>query len=122
MRNKNENDFADRRRAAADAKAARLEAHRVAKEAAEPNRLARQEERMAVAAARDERHAERARIKLEEQEPSAEIQVAADAAVKAEDAAREKVQQDSVARDAENKAAQKAERDRRYADRRARQR
>ena len=77
---------------------------------------------MAVAAARDERHAERARIKLEEQEPSAEIQVAADAAVKAEDAAREKVQQDSVARDAENKAAQKAERDRRYADRRARQR
>ena len=60
MKNRKDNDFTDRRSAAADAKAARLEAHRAAREAAEPTRLARQEERMALAAARDEWQAEAA--------------------------------------------------------------
>jgi len=122
MKSKKDDDFAERRSAAADAKAALLNAHRAAKVAAEPNRLARQEERLAVAAARDERQAERARLKLEEQERAALDQVEAEAAAKADEAAREKVQQDRVSRDAEDKAAKKAERDRRYANRKARQR
>jgi hypothetical protein len=122
MRNKKDDDFAERRSAAANAKAALLDAHRAAKVAAEPNRLARQEERLAVAAARDERQTERARNKLEEQERAALDQAATEAAASADEAAREKVQQDSISRDAEDKAAQKAERDRRYANRKARQR
>jgi len=122
MKNKKDNDFADRRSAAADAKAARLDAHRVAKETAEPNRLARQEERLAVAAARNERQAERARIKLEEQERAALDKVETDAATKAEEAARNKAEQKSRSRDADDEAARKAERDRRYANRKARQR
>ena len=77
---------------------------------------------MAVAAARDERQAERAKAKLEEQERAAHDQVATDAAAKAEETARGKAQQDRISRDTEAKAAQKAERDRRYANRKARQR
>lgn len=122
MKNKKDNDFADRRNAAADAKAARLKAHRVAKETAEPNSLARQEERLAVAEARDERQAERARIKLEEQERAALDKAEAGAAIKAEEAARNEAEQESRSRDAEDEAARKAERDRRYANRKARQR
>ncbi len=122
MKNKKDNDFADRRSAAADAKAARLDAHRVAKKSAEPTRLARQEERLAVAAARDERQAERARIKLEEQERAALEKVAADAAAEAEEAARAEAEKKRSSCDAEDEAARKAERDRRYANRKARQR
>ena len=122
MRNKRDDDFTNRRSAASDAKADRLEAHRNAKEAAEPNRIARQEERLAVAAARDQRQAERARIILEQDERAALEQVKVDAAAKADDAAREKAQQDRSSRDADDEAAQKTERDRRYANRKARKR
>jgi hypothetical protein len=122
MKNKKDNDFADRRGAAADAKAARLNAHRVAQEAAEPNRLARQEERLAIAAARDERQEERARVKREKEERTALDQVEADATANAEETAQDEAQKDSATRDADDEAAQKAERDRRYANRKARKR
>jgi hypothetical protein len=126
LKNAKDNDLADRRSAAADAKAALLQGYRAAKDAAEPNRLARQEERMAVAAARTERHAERQRLKLEEQErvqaEAAERQAAADAAARADVEAREAADKNRISRVIEDEAARKAERDRRYANRKARQR
>jgi hypothetical protein len=66
LRNVKDNDLADRRTAAADAKAALLRGYRATKDAAEPTRLARQAERLAVATARDKRREERDRLKLEE--------------------------------------------------------
>ena len=122
MRNPKENDFTGRRSDAADAKAALLQAHRAAKEAAEPTRLARQEERQAVAAAREERRAERTRMKLEEQERVRSDALAADATAKAEAETREEARNDRASRVVEDEAAQKAERDRRYANRKARKR
>ncbi len=125
MRHPKDNDHAGRRSAAADAKAALLQAHRAAKEAAEPTRLARQEERLSEAAAKVERQAERARIKLEEQEralaEAALRQEAAGSPIKAEAEEREKPQTSPISR-VNDEAAQKAERDRRYANRKARQR
>ncbi len=96
--------------------------------AGEPTRLARQEERRAIAAARDERHAERDRLKREEREEeqrrieakAAEHQAAADALAQAERERRERVN-GLIARVIKDEAARKAERDRRYADRKARQ-
>jgi hypothetical protein len=124
MRKPKENDLADRRTAAADAKAALLDAHRVAKAAAEPTRLARQEERLEIATARNERRAERLQAKLDEQERiQADLdrdQAAADAAAEAQAAARDKALDDRVSRVVKDEAARKAERDRRYADRKAR--
>lgn len=126
MRKPKDDDLGARRSAAADAKAALLQAHRAAREAAEPTRLERQNERLSLSAARDERQAERARIKLEEQErvqaKAVEQQAAADAASRAEAEARAKLENDRASRVVEEKAARKAERDRRYANRKARQR
>lgn len=144
MRKPNENDLASRRGAAAEAKAALLNAHRAAKEAAEPTRLERQEERLGVAVARDGRRAERDQAKLEarerlqaeaKQEEAAKleereriqaeamkVQTAIEAAAKAKTEASEKALNDRVARVVEDAAAHKAARDRRYAERKAKQR
>jgi hypothetical protein len=122
MKNPKENDFNGRRSAAADAKAALLQSHRAAKEAAEPTRVARQEERLATAAAKEARQTERARIKLEEQERIQTDALAADVAAKAEVEMREKVQKDRNSRVVDDEATQKTERDRRYANRKARKR
>lgn len=125
MKNPKDNNFADRLGTAADAKAARLKAHLAARDAAEPTRLARQEERVAVAAARDERSAERERTKLEEQErveAEAAAQAAADAAARTAAEAAAKGQNDRNADAVDDEAAKKAERDRRYAERKARKR
>lgn len=125
MKNTRDNDLADRRGAAADAKAALLQAHRAAKEAAEPSRLERQAERLAVAEAREARRAERERLKLEEQErvraEAAEQQAIADAAARAEVEAREEAHRRRISRVIEDEAARKAARDLRYANRKARQ-
>lgn len=125
LKNRRDNDLADRRSAAAESKAALLQAHRDAQQAAEPTRLARQDERLAVAAARDERRAERERAKIEEQErvdaEAARQQAEADAAAGAEARARQKVENDMISRVVRDEAARKAERDRRYANRKARQ-
>ncbi len=122
MRNPKENDFNGRRSDAADAKAALLQSHRAAKEAAELTRVAREKERLATAEAREARQRERARVKLKEQECVQTDALAADVAAKAEAETREKVQKDLNSRVTIDKAAQKAERDRRYANRKARKR
>ncbi len=122
MRN---NDLSDRRSSAADAKAALLQAYRAAKAAAEPTHLARQAERVAIAAAREERRAERERVKIEEREriraESEEREAAIAAAARAEIDAREAAEKNRISRVLEDEAARKAERDRRYANRKARQ-
>lgn len=125
MKKPKDNDLTDRRGAAADAKAALLHAHRVAKAAAEPTRLARQEERLKIATARNERRAERLQAKLDAQAraqaDAARDQATADDAAEAQVAAGEKALNDRVSRVVKDEAARKAERDRRYADRKARQ-
>jgi hypothetical protein len=87
--------------------------------------LAREAERVAVAAAREERRLERERVKLEEQErlvaEAAERQEAVVAAARAETEARETAEKGRMARLIEDEATRKADRDRRYANRKARQ-
>lgn len=130
MRKSKENDLSDRRTAAAEAKAALLRSYHATKEAAEPTRLARQAERLAVATAREERREERDRIKLEElarqqeqeriEAEAAHQQTEAAAAAKAQAEAQEKA--DSlISRIISDEAARKAKRDQRFANRKARQ-
>lgn len=129
MRRSKSNDLADRRSAAADSKAALLRAYRAKIEAAEPTRLARQAELVALATAREERRAERDRIKSEELEreqeqervraEAAAYEEAANVAARAEAKARER-DDSMIARVVKDEAARKAERDRRYANRKAR--
>lgn len=123
MRKPGDNDFASRRGAALKAKAAQLEAHRAAVTAAEPTRLERQEERREIAVARDARHAKRDQAKLDErdrvQADAERQQAASDATAKAEAEIHDKALNDRVARVIEDEAARKAERDRRYANRKA---
>lgn len=123
MRKPEDNDLASRRGAAVKAKAAQLEAHRAAKTAAEPTRLDRQEERLEIAAARDLRHAERDSAKLEERDrvrdEALKENAATNAVAKAQADAIEQALSDRVSRVIEDEAARKAERDRRYASRKA---
>ena len=131
MRTATANDLDDRRSAAADAKAALLSAYRARMDAAEPTRLARQKERVAVAAAREKRREERDQIRAEararqqaEERVHAEAaahQDAANVAARAEVEARERADS-MITRVIVDEAARKAARDRRYASRKARQR
>ena len=121
MKNIIDNDPSERRNAAAEAKAALLHKYRVAKEAAEPTRLARQQERMAAAHAREELRAARDLAKLEEQQ-RVQAEVAADAVATADVEARAESENKRISRVVKDEAARKAERDQRYADRKARQR
>jgi hypothetical protein len=122
------NDLADRRSAAADAKAALLQSFRARMSADDPTSLARQEERRMIAAARDERHTERDRLKREKREQeqrsieaeAAERQAAIDAVAQDEQARRASVD-GLIARVVKDEALRKAERDLRYANRKARQ-
>ena len=124
MKNARNNDLSDRRIAAVEAKTALLNAYRAAKAADGPARLARQAERTAIAAAREERRLERERVKRDEAErqagEAAERQAAEDAVARAETEAREAAERNRIARVLEDEAARKAERDRRYANRKAR--
>ena len=130
MRKAKDNDLADRRTAAADARAALLRSYQATKDAAEPTRLAQQAERLAAATARDERHQERDRIKLEElarqkeqeriQAEAVEYQDAANVAARAQAEAKEKTD-NLIARVISDEATRKAERDQRYANRKAKQ-
>lgn len=125
MRNLRNNELADRRSAAADAKAILLNAYRAAKEIAEPTRLARQAERVSLAEAREARRAERDRLKLEERNrleaTAAEEKATAVAAAVPGTEARENAENARIARLVGDEAARNAERDRRYAARKARQ-
>lgn len=140
MRKKEEH--ADRRSAAVDAKAALLQAYRAAQEAAAPTREAKQAERLMIVEAREIRQAEREKAKRDEENRIAaelaqreaaiaaaaraetearEMQEAAiAAAARAEAEAREMADKNRVTRVLEDEAARKAERDRRYANRKAR--
>ena len=120
------NDLADRRSAATDAKAALLQSYRAKMAADDPKRLARQEERRGIAAARAERHAEQARLTREKHEQehrrieaeAAERLAAAEAVAQSQSARRESVD-GLIARVVKDDALRKAERDRRYANRKA---
>lgn len=130
MINTRTNDLSDRRSAAANAKAALLQSYRATREAAEPTRIARQEERLALAKARDERNTERDRTRHEERQKQLELKrleaetarqlAAADAAATVERARRETSGTPAM-RVNKDEAARKAERDLRYANRKARQ-
>lgn len=130
LRNTKLNDIADRRAAALNAKAALLQNYRAGMEAAEPARAARQQEQLQLAAARGKRREEREQLKAQaraQQEEQARVaaeaaaaEEAAAVAAEAEDKARRST--DSLmARAVRDDAARKAERDRRYANRKARQ-
>lgn len=125
MKNARNNELSDRRAASADAKTALLAAYRAAISNAEPAKLARQAERAAIASARDDRRNERERLKLEERKrletEALERQAALEAAAIAETEARGAAEKARIARVIEDEAARKAERDRRYANRKARQ-
>ncbi|MTE01452.1 hypothetical protein GIY56_14280 [Paracoccus sp. YIM 132242] len=125
MRNIRKVELSDRLGNAAEAKAALLRAYREAQEAAEPNREARQQERLALAEARERRRALREQERHEAQARheahlhQQETALAA-AALAARDA-RETAEDSRVARVLADEATRKAERDRRYASRKARQ-
>lgn len=106
--------------------AAQIQAHRAAREAAEPTRIERQEEQREIAAARDTRRARLEQAKLEEsdraQAAAAEHHAATDAAAEAAAKADEQAANDLASQVAEDEAAKKAERDRRYAERKAKKR
>jgi hypothetical protein len=125
LKNSKDTDLTDRRTAAAGAKAALLTAYRAAKDAAGPEQATRQAERQAVAVARDQRRVEREQLKAEEQErvqaDATERRAELDAAAKAEVEVRETADKNRIAWLIEDEAARKAERDRRYAARKARQ-
>lgn len=124
MKNARNTELSDRRAAAAEAKTALLTAYRAAKAAAEPTKLARHVERIAVVDGREERRLERERLKIEERErllvEATKQQEVAVAAARAETEARETAEQNRIARLIEDEATRKAERDRRYANRKAR--
>lgn len=109
----------DRRKAAADAKLQMLKKFRAAPKPGDPEMVAKRAERKAMADAREARRAERARLKKEEAERRATEEAERKAAEEEARLAELKIQADiEVAKEAERKA----ERDRRYAARKARRR
>lgn len=125
MKNGRQNELADRRSAAAGAKASLLKTYQAAKMAGEPLKAQRQAERISLVKAREARRAERDRLKLEERElqeaRAAEEKAAAEEAATAKIRARAAAENNRIARVVEDEATRKAARDKRYADRKARQ-
>lgn len=124
MRHARNNELTDRRSAAAEAKSSLLTAYRVAKTAAEPSQAARQAERISLVEAREARRAERKLLKHEERTQietlAAQKQAAIEAEAAAELEARKSAENARISRVVQDEAAHKAERDRRYAARKAR--
>ena len=125
MRHPNDNSFADRRKTADAAKLQLLAKYASATTSNEPAIQERRAARAAVVAAREERRAAREASKTAEAEriltESAALTAAAEAHGKAEAEARQAEINDRIARVVADQAARKAERDRRYAARKARQ-
>lgn len=125
MRNFRNTELADRRSAAANAKAALLGAYQAAKSADDPVRAAKQAERTALVQACELRRVERDCLKVEERNrrdaDAAEKQAAIEAAALAETEERAIAKSARIRRVIEDDAARKAARDRRYANRKARQ-
>ena len=118
MKGFKEKTFNDRLSAAAEARQAALERFRARPSPDDPAVIKKREERMAIAAARERRDAER------------KVAKEAEAAVRAEQEAKEKVEREArerreaiekVIREAAEAAERKKDRDARYAARKARQ-
>ncbi|HEY4202510.1 MAG TPA: DUF6481 family protein [Devosiaceae bacterium] len=109
MKQLKDNSFEERRKASLEAKKQLLKKFEAAPKPDDPEMLAKRAEREAIARAREERQAERARLKAE---VAAAKQAEIDAQAAAEAAKRRVLTPEE----------QKAERDRRYAARKARQR
>ncbi len=125
LRHPNDNGFAERRTAAAEAKKQLLAKFATAPKATDPEMRERLAAREAIAAAREARRAERDALRAAENErearEAAERVAAAEADEKAEALARQAEIDSRVSRVVADEAARKAERDRRYAARKARQ-
>lgn len=126
MTDRDRNSFADRRKDAEAAKQRLLKKFEMSPKADDPAVIAKRAEREAVAKARTERRAESERLRREEQErqrlEAAALVEAAEAAANAESEARKAAEASRIARVISDEAERKAERDRRYAARKARQR
>jgi hypothetical protein len=126
LKHQKNQDLNDRRNGAAAARKALLDNYRTARETGAAALAEKLAEREAIAAARDERRAERDRVKAEERdrERLAEEARLAEiaAAARQETEAREAAENERIARVVGDEATRKAERDRRYAARKARQR
>ena len=113
------NSFAERQQAAAEAKKRLLQKFEAAPKPDDPEVLAKRAEREALAAAREARRAETERVRKE----AAEHRQAEHAAAKAAEAeARQAAELEEATRTAALEEERKAERDRRYAARKARKR
>ncbi|WP_208247125.1 DUF6481 family protein (plasmid) [Rhizobium sp. T1470] len=124
MRHKSDNGFAERRNSAAEAKKQLLTKFASAPKSTDPAMRERLAAREAIAAARQVRRADREASKKAERErvlmEAAALAAAAKANERAEAEARQAVINDQMSRDVVDEAARKAERDRRYAARKAR--
>ena len=118
--------FADRLSVAAKARRAELEKARTNAPANDPGFAGRQAARRAAAVERKARNSERKAAKLAEKirktKELADEEIARETALKAEQERREADATEQAARDIALAAERKAERDRRYAARKARQR
>lgn len=118
MKGYKEKTFSDRLSAAASARQSALERFRSQPGPDDPAVIKRREERMAIAAARAAREAERRAIR----EAEAAVRAEQEAKERAEREARERREAiEKVIRDAAEAAERKAARDARYAARKARQ-
>jgi hypothetical protein len=119
---KNLKELNERRAAAIEAKKLLLKKFESAPKADDPEVIAKRAEREAIVAAREARKAERDRLaKLEEERKLAEAEALAKAAA-AEAEALAAEAKNRIARVVLDEAERKAERDRRYAARKAKQR
>lgn len=119
---KNLKELNDRRTAAAEARKLLLKKFDSAPKADDPEVIAKRLEREAIAAAREARKAERERLAKEEQDRKlAEAEAVAQAAAAAAEALAAEAN-NRIARVVMDEAERKAERDRRYAARKAKQR
>ncbi len=119
---KNLKELSERRAAAAQAKQQLLKKFEAAPKPDDPDMVAKRAEREAIAAAREARRADRERAAQEDIARKAAEAEAIARAASAEADAREADAKNRIARVLVDEAERKAERDRRYAARKAKQR
>jgi hypothetical protein len=126
LRHPNDNGFAERRNIAAEARKQMLTKFAAAPKPTDPEMQERLAAREEAARAKEARRAERAALKAAEKErilrEAEELKAAAAALETAEADAREAEVNNRISRVVADEAERKAERDRRYAARKARQR
>lgn len=121
MRHARDNEFSERRKAAAEAKQDLLKKFATAPKFDDPAMAAKRAEREVIIKAREARRAEREEAKRLEHERQLEEATAALAVANAEAEAQAAEKNRLIERVIADEAARKAERDRRYAARKARQ-